>query len=372
MDASLCTCMNCGGPVRYDIAERVFACDNCGSRFTLAQMQSAYPDDQTDSIWNAVNGSVRQTPNLKVEFKTESQETEAYFRTYTCPSCGAEVMSDSGTLAAAYCAFCDNPVTISDRLVSGERLPSRLIPFKKTIEEAGEIFKSKMKRKLLMPAAFRAMLSNDKFESVYVPFKLFDADCSASIIAEGRNISTWRDSKFEYTKTDIYEARRAGVMAFNDVPADASLKIPDDDMQAIEPFETSELTPFSQKYLLGHFAEAPTTDQQSLYNTIHARLWPAAQNVLMDTIVGYNSVKQKSGNTAIDKLSSEYVMFPVWLLTAKYKGADMNYTINGQTGKFTGKFPVDWKRGVKLFGLIAAIVFLAIVIGGEAWLWIAG
>lgn len=364
--------MNCGGPIRYDIAGRVFACDNCNSGFTLEQMQSAYPDEATDSIWNAVNGSVRQAPNLKVEFKTESREKEAYFRTYTCPSCGAEVMSDSETLAAAYCAFCDNPVTISDRLVSGYRYPSRLIPFRKTPDEAGEIFKSKMKRKPLMPAAFRAALNNDSFTSVYVPFKLFDADCSASIIAEGRNVTTWRDRKYEYTKTDIYEARRAGVMAFNDVPADASNKIPDDDMQAIEPFEISELTPFSQKYLLGHYAEAPTTDQQSLYNTIFTRLQPAAQNVLLDTVVGYNSVKLKRGNTAIDRLSSEYVMFPVWLMAAKYKSAELNYAINGQTGKFTGKFPVDWKRAAKLFGIIAAITFLAVVVGREVWLWITG
>lgn len=372
MAVSVCTCMNCGGPVRYDIPGKVFACDHCGSTFALEQMQNAYPDEQFDSVWDAVNESVRQADDLKVEWKSGSQETEVNFKTYTCPSCGAEVMTDNDTLAAAFCAFCDNPVTISERLVSGTGLPSRMIPFRKTIEEASKILRSKTKHKPLLPVAFKTALKNNKFASVYVPFRLFDADCSAGIIAEGINTSTWRDSRYEYTKTDIYEARRAGVMAFNDVPVDASDKIPDDDMQAIEPFETSELTPFSQKYLMGHFAEAPTTNQESIYNTVSSRLRPAAQDVLLRTVTGYGSVRLKYGNTAIGKLSSEYVMFPVWLMTVKHKGADLTYSVNGQTGKFTGKFPVDWKRAARLFGIIAAIAFLAIVIGGEAWLWIFG
>ena len=123
---------------------------------------------------------------------------------------------------------------------------------------------------------------------------------------------------------------------------------------------------------MGHFAEAPTSNQQSLYNSVFSRLKPAAQSVLLGTVSGYDSVRLTYGNTAIDELSSEYVMFPVWMLTAKYKGKDMNYTINGQTGKFTGKFPVDWKRAASLFGIISAIIFLAIVIGWELWLWIFG
>jgi hypothetical protein len=281
-------------------------------------------------------------------------------------------MAGSETLAAAFCTFCRNPVVIAERLVSGDDLPSRIIPFKKTSAEAAEIFLSKLKNKPLLPAAFKAAVKTSGFKSVYVPFKLFDTQCSACVTAECTNTRRWSDGNYEYTKTDTYESRRAGVMDFNGVPADASEKITDEDMQAVEPFETSELTPFSQNYLLGHFAEAPTSKQDSLIAAVSARVRLAAQNELLRTMQGYDSVTLRSGDTSIDRMSSEYVMFPVWMLTAQYKHRDFLFAINGQTGKFDGKLPIDWRRAGVLFVLLSAVVFAAAVLGWEVWLWIAG
>jgi hypothetical protein len=263
-------------------------------------------------------------------------------------------------------------VVIEERLVAGADLPSRIIPFKKSLAEAAEIFKMKTKYKPLLPSAFKDAVINSEFKSVYVPFKSFDAGCSASVVAECTNTQHWSDSNYEYTKTDTYEARRAGVMNFSGVPADVSEKIPDEDMQAVEPFETSELTPFSSKYMLGHFAEAPTSKQESLINAVFARLKPAAQKELLNTVTGYDSVTLRSGDASINNVFSEYVMFPIWMLTAKYNHTDFLFAINGQTGKFEGKFPVDWRRAGVLFALIFAAAFIVSVLAGEIWLWIFG
>ena len=374
MAESKCACLNCGSYVRYNIAERDFSCDYCGSRFTYEQIQAAYPDEQNSGVWEAVSTSMGQTGDPSVGWKSETMEQEAHLHSYNCPSCGAEILvgEQEETLAAAFCAFCKNPVSITARLVSGADMPSRIIPFKKTREEALDIFRRKMKRKLLIPAIFKSTVENSDIRSVYIPFKLFDANCSANVIALCKRITKWRDSRYEYTKTDTYEARRAGMMDFCGLPVDASEKIPDEDMQAIEPFATDELTPFSKKYLLGHFAETPTTQQEAMNNTAFRRIDPAAQQVLLDTILGYNTVTPISGITSINEMASEYVMLPVWLMTARYKDKDYAYAINGQTGKFGGKFPVDWKHAGKLFLISFAILFLAIFFGGEVFLWITG
>ena len=50
-----------------------------------------------------------------------SQMTEGEAVLYTCPSCGAEIVTDS-TTAATFCYYCHNPVVLSGR-VSGEFLP---------------------------------------------------------------------------------------------------------------------------------------------------------------------------------------------------------------------------------------------------------
>ncbi len=372
MAVSVCSCPNCGGVIRYNIVERAFSCDQCSSKFTLEEMQKAYPDQQNDSIWSTLNEGMQSADNKSVENKSIGEEKEARMKTYTCPACGAEVMTGSDTLAAAFCAYCRNPVTISERLVSGNDFPSRMIPFKVSSDEAAEIFRRKIKNKPLLPTIFKNTIKKNEFQSVYVPFKLFDADCSSCVTAKCTNSTSWRAGEYEYTKTDIYEARRSGSMEFCAVPADASEKIEDQEMQAIEPFDTAALIPFSKNFLLGHFAESPTANQESLIDTVFARIKPAAEKTLLSTIKGYDSVEMDTGNTSVDRISSEYVMLPVWLMTVKYKDTDHVFTINGQTGKFGGKFPVDWMCALGLFARLSAIIFFGTVVVWEVLLWIFG
>jgi DNA-directed RNA polymerase subunit RPC12/RpoP len=371
MAVTVYSCLNCGASVRFDIGEKQFVCDHCDTRFSIEQMNSAYPDED-DSRWSAATKDIEQHTEYAVERTSASELESASVRSYNCPSCGAEVLDDSETQAAGYCAYCGNPVSISERLLSGDSLPSRMIPFKITRENAAAIFLSKIKRKPLLPASFMANAKRGAFTSIYIPFELFDADCSAGITAKGTNITSWSDSEYSYTKTDTYEARRAGFMSFSGVPADASDKMDDEDMQAIEPFDMAEMTAFSKKYLSGHFAEAPTTKRESMISAIFARLKPAAQTELLGTVTGYGSVSLESGNTAIERISSEYVMLPVWMMTAKHKSKDFIFAVNGQTGKFEGKLPIDWKRAGILFLLSFAIVFAAIFVGWEVWLWLFG
>jgi len=369
MPASVYSCINCGGGVRFDIASKAFKCEHCGTVFTLEEMNKAFPEvEQTDYLKSSEQES--QDKGFISDYVLNAEVSEAEVKAYNCPACGAELMSDSDTLAAAHCAFCGNPVTISERLLSGESMPSRVIPFKKTREEAYIVFTDKYKNKPLLPKEFKAGVRPDEFKSVYIPFKLYDAGCSGSVTAACYNIESWTSGDYEYTKTDTYEARRAGTMTFIKVPYDVSDKIDDESMQAIEPFNMSEMTPFSKKYLSGHLAEAPTTAEGSLRESLYKRLRPAVENTLKRTIRGYDSVSISSSNVSVDKAVSEYVMFPVWMFVSKYKGLDYIYAINGQTGKFAGKFPVDWKYAGILFLKMALIIFFVVFLSLEVYLWL--
>jgi hypothetical protein len=334
-------------------------------------MNKAFPDDEDGSLWKSVVENAAQTGSVEQRWVSQSETKEAQVKIHICPACAAELLTDSETQASGTCAYCGNPVTISDRLLSADNLPSRLIPFKITREQAFGIFHEKTKRKPLMPSEFKAKCKPGLFNSVYVPFMLYDAGCSANITARCENITTWSDSDYDYTKTDTYEARRSGSMDFSGVPVDASDKIDDEGMQAVEPFDLNEITPFSLKYLSGHMAEAPTTKDEALTDTLNGRLKSASERSLLDTVWGYDRVSLSDSSVAVNSVTSEYVMFPVWTLSAKYKQRDYIYSVNGQTGKFEGKFPVDLKSAGLLFLKIALAVFGAVFIGLEVFLWLS-
>ena len=365
------SCINCGSNVKFDIASKAFKCDACHSRYTLEQMNQAFPDDTQGNLWNRVQNETSESREFTEDHVNNASEKETSVEAYDCPQCGAEVMADSNTLASSLCVFCGKPVTISHRLLSGDSLPSRVIPFAVTQQEAFEIFQQKLKNKPLLPFTFKSYTRAKDFKSVYVPFKLFDADCSANIVADCKIVTTWSDSNYNYTKTDTYEARRSGEMEFAQVPADASDKISSEEMEAIEPFNMSDLMAFSKKYLSGHYAEAPTTREDVLRNELYRRLKPAAERETLGTIYGYTSVRLKSGNVAVNKATSEYVMLPVWMYLLKYKDKEYAFTVNGQTGKFTGKLPVDRGYALKLYIVIALLVFILAFIGLEVYLWVS-
>ena len=371
MSVSVYSCINCGGSVRFDISSKSFKCDFCASKFTLKEVNEAFPDDDEGSLWNKVKEETNGNRDIESDYIINAEENETAVLTYNCPSCAAEIMADSETLAAAFCTFCNNPVNITERLLSGQNMPSRVIPFKITKDEAAAVFQSKTKNKPLIPKKIKGSVYINEFKSVYIPFKLFDAECSGNITATCKNISRWSDSNYEYTKTDTYEARRSGVMEFTQVPLDASKKIDDESIQAIEPFEMSEMVPFSRKFLSGHYAEAPTAQEKDLQDVLRRRLKPAAESTMLGTVGGYSSVSLSSSNVSIDKTSSEYVMFPVWMFITKFKDRDYTFAINGQTGKFTGKFPIDWRYAGVLFVKLALIIFIAVFIGLEVYLWVS-
>ena len=370
MSVSVYSCINCGGAVRFDIPERTFKCDRCASIFSLEEMNEAFPDDEQGSLWKKA-GEVAEKKEVEFSDIFNAEDKEVSVAIYNCHLCGAELMADSGTLAAAFCAYCGTPVTISERLLSGKSMPSRVIPFKITRDEAFELFQSKTKNKPLLPKTFRSMVTRNELNSVYVPFRLYDAECSASITATCKNITTWEDREYSYRKVDTYEARRSGDMGFEKVPNDVSDKISDEAMQEIEPFETSELTPFSKKYLSGHYAEAPTTKEENTLQVLRRRLRPAAESTLLNTIGGYDSVSLDSSNFSLDKVVSEYVMFPAWMFVTKLKDSEYIFAINGQTGKMSGRLPIDGSRAWFLFLEMAAAVFIAVFIGLEVYLWIS-
>ena len=371
MPVLIYSCINCGGPVRYDIADKMFKCEYCGSKYTLDEMNKAFPDNENGSIWNKVNAEPQEAARFEKSDVLNAEVKEAVVNAYSCPSCGAEIMADSDTLAAAYCVFCQTPVTISERLLSGHSLPSRVIPFKITREDAFEIYQNKMKNKPLLPKVFKEKIVSKDLKAVYIPFRLYDAGCSARITAKCQNITSWSDNDYNYTKTDTYEARRYGAMHFAQVPENASDKMDDDRMREIEPFKMEELTPFSAKYLSGHFAEAPTTKESDLRGSLYRRLKPEAERTMLKTISGYDRVSISSSNVSVDSADSEYVMLPVWMFLTTFKNKEFIFAINGQTGRFAGKLPVDWVYAVSIFLKLAIIVFVVLFISLEVYLWIS-
>ena len=143
-------CPNCGGEVTFDPTEQNFRCDYCISHFTSKELQAA---SQHDTI--EIN---------EEEQKAEQREAVVY----SCPSCGAQIITDE-TTAATFCYYCHNPVILSGKL-EGKFLPDKVVPFEISKEEAINVFLSWVKSKRFVPKDFFSKEQIEKIVGIYFPY----------------------------------------------------------------------------------------------------------------------------------------------------------------------------------------------------------
>ena len=200
-------CPNCGGGLRFDPKLQKFKCDFCLSEFTQEELEKLTPQqagDQTVSEEEAAYlGQKEKEPST--EGKNEGQ-TGAVL--YTCPSCGATVITDE-TTAATFCYYCHNPIVLEGKL-SGKYLPDRLIPFKYDKKKAEEIFLDYVHHKRFVPKAFFTKDQVEKLSGVYYPFWVYHASVDGQMSAAANRIRTWVTGDMEYTETRVFHVERGG------------------------------------------------------------------------------------------------------------------------------------------------------------------
>ena len=353
MDTQLqykCPC--CGGAIEFNSSLQKMKCPYCDTEFdveTLKSYDESLKNDGVDHMeWDTQGGEEwQEADNMTV---------------YVCESCGGEVVCDATTAATA-CPYCDNPVVMKGKL-SGDLRPDFVIPFKLDKEAAKRGMMEHLKGKPLLPKAFKSENHIDEIKGVYVPFWLFDADADASFRYKATKVSVWTDANYRYTKTSHFSVARAGNIAFDRVPVDGSSKMADDLMESVEPFDFGDAVDFQTAYLAGYLADRYDVDAEQSAERANTRIRNSTSEEFRNTVIGYSTVTQESGNISLHDNRSHYALYPVWLLNTTWRGEKYTFAMNGQTGKFVGNLPMDkgafarWFAGV---GAIAAAAAFAIV-----------
>ncbi len=350
-------CPSCGGPLHWDAELQKLKCDFCGSTFSNAEIEELY------STANAA-AAEQGTDTIDIETLQWTEEEASHLRAYSCPSCGAQLICDENT-AATSCPYCGNP-TIVPAQFHGALKPDYVIPFKLTKDQATAKLREFYQGKPLLPDAFTRNNHIEEIKGVYVPFWLYDAriDINASFRAE-RSHSTRRGDDL-VTITEHFRLLRGGSVSFEKVPADASSKMPDEFMDAIEPFDYDELVPFEMSYLPGYLADRYDVEPEVDAKRAENRMRNSTISELHKTVVGYSGVFPEMQQLNIRRGTVHYALMPVWMLSTRWNGNNYLFAMNGQTGRMVGDMPTDNMKMIRWFLLItiAGIVILFFVLLG--------
>ena len=368
-------CPACTGPLHYSAKSGKLECDYCGSSFDVAEIEALYARKEAEAA------AAKQAADAKAEAaqaaKAEAAEAAAAsggwdtsdlsrdwgaeadgLRVYSCPSCGAELICDQSTAATA-CPYCGNPAIVPGQF-SGALRPDYTLPFRLSKDDAVQALRAHYKGKPFLPRSFTSVNHIEQIQGVYVPFWLFDGGAEGAASYRASNTNVYETGDYEITETRHYHVVRAGSLAFEKIPVDASSKMPDDHMDSIEPFDYAQLRPFSTAYLPGYLADKYDVTIDDSRDRADTRCRETLAQALRDTVTGYGACVTEREDIALRRGKVHYALLPVWMLSTKWRGQDFLFAMNGQTGKLVGDLPTDRGRFWGMFAAIAAPLTVAL------------
>ena len=347
-------CPNCGGPLRFDPKEQKLKCEYCDSLFTQEEVDQFYrPSEQaaaaegTDTKWDTDTGQW-------------TAEEAAHMRAYSCPSCGAQLIADENT-AVTVCPYCNNPTVVAGQFVT--KKPQFLLPFQLDKDKAVQILSEFYKGKPMLPRAFKSQNHIREIKGVYVPFWLYNGVMDANMTFNGERVHQFTQGDDIITETSHYVITRRGTVSFSGVPADASSKMPDEYMDAIEPFDYTKLVDFDTMYMAGYMADSYDVDEDKDRERADLRMTNSTVSTISGTVAGFTGVAPISANINRIDGAAAYAFLPVWLLCTTWQGKNYLFAVNGQSGKIAGDMPTDNSLMISWFLKIAIGLFLLSAIG---------
>lgn len=347
------SCPNCGAPQKFSPATNTMVCEFCGTTTPIERLD--IPIDEYD-----FHAAMETLNHQKIPYETNKE--------VACQKCGATFLLQEQTLATS-CPYCGTP-TITEFI--RDITPKSLVPFRITKEQAQQQFQQWAKKRWLAPRKFHLHLENNKnLQGYYLPYWTYDSyttthyqgmrgdvyyvTVTRSVMINGRPTQqTVREPRIRWTP-------KSGTVqvGFDDITIGATKNFSRIILDAIEPWDTTTLVPFKEKYLSGFEAEEYTIALDNGFEYAKMKI---------DTIVRQHIRRDIGGDqqqinhlqTIYNNTTYKSILLPLWATSFEWKNQEYHYAINGQTGKISGEYPYSYGK----IALIIITIIIAIALFG--------
>jgi len=354
-------CPSCGAEMAFDPSHQGLSCHHCGHTM---------PIPKEDDL--VMEQSLASASNLS----EQATGFDAPTKTFHCNNCGANTAVPVD-LVHFTCSFCGSKNVNEGAYEQKMIRPFGILPFKVSKEKALESFRNWIQKgKLFRPGKLRKLASLKKIHGVYLPFWTYDAQTQSRWTAQAGyhyyETETYTDSEGNTKTRQVQRTRWVPVSGyhekfFDDVLVVASTGLSQGALKGIEPFDLKDVNNYDSRFILGYESEVYQKDVQEGFEV--------ADNI-MDDRIRSEVVRQIPGDThrmlnvrtRKSGITFKHLLLPVWMAAYQFNNKTYRFTVNGQTGKISGKKPVAWGR-VILAVLIVAAIIAAIVFftqSGEA------
>ncbi len=307
-------CPTCASNIIYQPEVMGMLCRNCGNIYEPSTMK--------------ILGSFGTGGEHDYVGEQEISADDRRRHEIVCNSCGAQLIADENTMSTM-CPFCGSPALITRRMTR-EFKPDCIIPFKIDKDRATKNMMEWISTRKYTPWGFKSKCRLTKMTALYVPFWLLDCNVNTEMSGTGRNAD---NLVIEVNSTLTYSVKG--------VPFDGAVKIANKLMEAIEPFDYSEMVSFENKYLQGFYADKYDRRPIDMVDKMFNRLDSFSLSETDYVARKYRSYEARPDKTFswMSDVKTRYCLLPVWFMTVEFAGKQYQFAVNGQTGEASGQMP---------------------------------
>jgi len=286
-----------------------------------------------------------------------------------CSSCGA-IVNFTPPETARECDFCGAKIVAQPKAADPLIAPEGVLPFSVTTPQANAALKSWISSRWFAPSKLKDFARPDKISSIYIPYWTYDAFSRTAYDGErGEHYyetiyyeENGEQKSRQVRHTNWYSASGAVERQFDDVSVPATTSLPQNYLDALEPWDFAELKSYEPAFLSGHKAQ---TYQIALPQGFE-RFKEIASGVILTDVcrnIGGNEQRIHDVSTDFSDITFKHLLLPVYAGAYQFGGKTFQIVVNGRTGEVQGARPYSWlKIAAFVLVLIMLIVILASVL----------
>jgi hypothetical protein len=354
-------CTSCGADLLYEPRDGFLCCPYCNYK-------EAIPTSAAQVQERSFEQYLRIRPEQLEQLAANALEVK-------CQSCGATVTFTPPEVARQ-CDFCGVQIVAQAKSADPILAPEGVLPFRITKHDANAGLRKWLQSRWFAPNALKQFAQPNAISGVYLPFWTYDTNTTTHYTgergehyyvtetyyttdADGKQVAHTR----QVQHTNWYSASGTVSRWFDDVLVPATLSLALNRLEALEPWDLTELTPYDPAFLSGFKAQRYQVDLGQGFE----RVKQVAADVIQSDVradIGGDEQRIHDLSTHYSGITFKHLLLPVYAGAYRFNQKLYQIVVNGRTGEIQGDRPYSvWKIVLLVAALLFGAMIIALVFG---------
>ena len=282
----------------------------------------------------------------------EDVEKESNMTVFECPLCKTTFMNSNKD---SKCLFCGNESNIVDK--DSNMVNIFYLPFNKTLDEAKDDYKRKIRFNFFIPFAYRSKDHINNIKKVYVPALLRSVKANGNVVFYAAD--TEKKGKEEELRK--YEVGYDVGFDFDNILLSLYSKLDSAKFSVLGEYDYSMLSLYNDGIISDCDCVMSDLEDNLVDEKISNNISRCCVGMVREQI-NHELKKIKQNDISMETVSEQKILIPVYLVNVNYNNKDNLYVMNAQSGNSSIEYELSIANivifSIVVFCLIFALVFL--------------